>query len=76
MILYNRLSRADLSTEQKLALKLMLMRMAIAVGDQKKLEHYSSEAVALGNDNQVLHRHVVFTLLHLGSSFYQQIRCS
>ncbi|CAG9536959.1 unnamed protein product [Cercopithifilaria johnstoni] len=57
MILYNRLSKADgLSSEQRIALKLMLMRMAVTIGDQKNLEHYSNEITASACDDQILHR--------------------
>ncbi|EJD75183.1 tetratricopeptide repeat protein 15, variant [Loa loa] len=57
MILYNRLSKADgLSSEQRVALKLMLMRIAAAIGDQKNLEYYSNEITASGCDDQILHR--------------------
>ncbi|VDN18944.1 unnamed protein product [Gongylonema pulchrum] len=56
MVLYNRLSRADMNREQKVALKLMLMRMALAVGDEKKLERYSNEVATMSSDNDVLHR--------------------
>ncbi|KAK6109583.1 hypothetical protein QQG55_36580 [Brugia pahangi] len=57
MILYNRLSKAGgLNSEQRIALKLMLMRMAMSIGDQKNLEHYSNEIVSSGCDDQILHR--------------------
>ncbi|KAM3727118.1 Trafficking protein particle complex subunit [Dirofilaria immitis] len=57
MILYNRLSKAaELSSEQQTSLKLMLMRMAIAIGDQKKLEYYSNEITTSDHDDQILHR--------------------
>ncbi|KAL3981413.1 hypothetical protein ACH3XW_42990 [Acanthocheilonema viteae] len=57
MILYNRLSKAGgFSSEQEIALKLMLMRMAMAIGDQKNLEHYSNEIAAATYDDQILHK--------------------
>ncbi|VDP12746.1 unnamed protein product [Onchocerca flexuosa] len=63
MILYNRLSKAvELSSEQQTALKLMLMRMAVAIGDPKKLEYYSNEITASIHDDQILHRHVAQSL--------------
>lgn len=63
MILYNRLSKADgLSSEQRISLKLMLMRMALAIGDQKNLERYSNEITTSGYDDQILHRHVARSL--------------
>lgn len=63
MILYNRLSKADgLSSEQRITLKLMLMRIAMAVGDQKNLEYYSNEISASACDNQILHKYVAQSL--------------
>lgn len=63
MILYNRLSKADgLSCEQRIALKLMLMRMAVAIGDQKNLKYYSNEIKTSACDDQILHRHVAQSL--------------
>uniref|UniRef100_A0AAF5PVK5 Tetratricopeptide repeat protein 15 n=1 Tax=Wuchereria bancrofti TaxID=6293 RepID=A0AAF5PVK5_WUCBA len=57
MILYNRLSKAGgLNSEQRIALKLMLMRMAMSIGDQKNLEHYSNEIVSSGCDEEILHK--------------------
>ncbi|OZC10786.1 hypothetical protein X798_02209 [Onchocerca flexuosa] len=51
MILYNRLSKAvELSSEQQTALKLMLMRMAVAIGDPKKLE--CLKCIFYGNYNE------------------------
>uniref|UniRef100_A0A915Q1Y1 Trafficking protein particle complex subunit 12 n=1 Tax=Setaria digitata TaxID=48799 RepID=A0A915Q1Y1_9BILA len=66
MILYNRLSKADgLSAKQRVALKLMLMRMAIAIGNQKKLEHYSNEISASDHDDQLCNN-MAICLLYKG----------
>lgn len=56
MILFDRLSKTAISSEEKAALNLMLMRMAMIIGDQKKLEFYLNEAASLSSDDQVLHR--------------------
>ncbi|VDK71312.1 unnamed protein product [Onchocerca ochengi] len=74
MILYNRLSKAvGLSSEQQTALKLMLMRMAVAIGDPKKLEYYSNEIITSVHDDQILHRHlcnnIAICLLYKGQVF-------
>ncbi|VDN07395.1 unnamed protein product [Thelazia callipaeda] len=54
MILYNRLSNTkELECEQRTVLKMMLMRMALIVGDEKKLEHYSHDMGPVDLNNQV-----------------------
>lgn len=63
MILYNRLSKADgLSPEQRMTLKLMLMRMAVLIGDRKNVEHCWNEITASGCGDQNFHRHVNWLL--------------